>query len=66
MAEPGFATYDELNLLTKAWKVHDPLITVVVNNAMLTELASKRGRYAGEKLALVRHPDTCLISKSGT
>ena len=32
------ATYDELVLLTKAWKIYDALITVVVH--ILIELAS--------------------------
>ena len=33
-----FATYGELVLLTKAWKIHDALIKVVVH--MLIQLAS--------------------------
>ena len=39
MTDLFFATYDELVLLTKAWKMHTPLIKVVVN--ILIELASK-------------------------
>ena len=64
MTDQFFATYDELVLLTKAWKVNDALIKVVVN--ILIELANKRGRYTGGKLAMARHPDTYPISKSGT
>ena len=64
MADLFFATYDELVLLNKAWNMHDALIKVVVN--MLIELASKRARYTGGKLAIGCHPDTCPISKSGT
>ena len=61
MTDLFFATYsyDEIFLLNKAWKIHDALIKVVVN--MLIELASKRGRYTGDKLAMVCHPDTCPI-----
>ena len=68
MTDLFFATYDELVLLNKAWKMHDALIKVVVNNVMLIELASKRARYTGArgKLAIGCHPDTCPISKSGT
>ena len=57
VTELFWATYGELILLTKAWKVHDALIKVVVN--ILIELASKRGRYPGGKLAMACHPDTC-------
>ena len=38
MTDLFFATYGELTLLAKAWKVHDGLIQVVVH--MLIELAS--------------------------
>ena len=38
MTDLFFATYDELVLLTKAWKMHDALIKVVVH--ILIELAS--------------------------
>ena len=38
---------------------------VVVSNAMLIELASKRARCTGGKLAIGCHPDTCPISKLG-
>ena len=38
MTDLFFATYGELVLLTKAWKMHDALITVVVH--ILIELAS--------------------------
>ena len=38
MTDLFFATYDELVLLNEAWKMHDALITVVVQ--MLIELAS--------------------------
>ena len=31
MTDLFFATYDELILLSKAWKMHDALIKVVVN-----------------------------------
>ena len=67
MTDIFWATYGELALLTKAWKMHDALIKVVVNNVMLIELASKRARYTGGKLAIGCncHPDTCPISKSG-
>ena len=64
MTDLFFANYDELVLLTRAWKVHDALLKVLVN--ILIELASKRGRYPGGKPAMARHPDTCPISKSGT
>ena len=64
VTELFWATYDELVLLTKAWKMHTPFIKVVVN--ILIELASKWGRYTGGKLAMVCHPDTCPIWKSGT
>ena len=40
MADLCFATYDELLLLTKSWKMHDALIKVVVHNDILIELAS--------------------------
>ena len=50
MTDLFFATYDELFLLDKAWKMHDALIKVVVS--MLIELASKRARYTGGKLAI--------------
>ena len=60
----AIATYGELVLLNKAWKMHDALITVVAST--LIELASKRARYTGGKLAIGCHPDTCQISKSGT
>ena len=60
--------YDELVLSTKAWKMHTPLIKIVVNNdiVMLIELASNSARYTGGKLAIGCHPVTCPISKSGT
>jgi len=66
MTDLFLVTYDERVLLNKAWKMHDALIKVVVN--MLIELASKRARYTGGKLAIGCHddPDTCPISKSGT
>ena len=38
MTDLFFATYDELFLLTKAWKMHGPLSYFVVN--ILIELAS--------------------------
>ena len=38
MTDLFFATYDELVLLKKAWKVRDVLIKVVVN--LMIELAS--------------------------
>ena len=38
MTDLFFATYDEVVLLTKAWKMHDALINVVVH--ILSELAS--------------------------
>ena len=37
MTDLFFVTYDELILLTKAWKMHDALVKVVVN--ILIELA---------------------------
>ena len=62
-----FATYDELVLWTKAWKMHGPLSYVVVSIVnILIELASNSARYTGGKLAIGCHPDTCPISKSGT
>ena len=64
MTDLFFVTYDELILLTKAWKMHDALVKVVVN--ILIELASNSARYTGGKLAIGCHPDTCPISKSGT
>ena len=66
MTDLFFATYDELVLLTKAWKMHGPLSYVVVN--ILIGLASNSTRYMGGKLAIGSHPDidTCPISKSGT
>ena len=57
-----FATYGELVLLTKAWKMHGSLSYVVVN--ILIGLASNSARYAGGKLVIGCHPDTCPISKS--
>ena len=38
MTDLFFATYGELALLTKAWKLHDALMKVVVH--ILIELAS--------------------------
>ena len=64
MTDLLFATYGERILLTKAWKIHDALVKVVVN--ILIELASNSTRYTGGKLAIGCHPDTCPISKSGT
>ena len=64
MTDLFFVTYDELILLTKAWKMHDALVKVVVN--ILIELASNSTRYTGGKLAIGCHPNTCPISKSGT
>ena len=64
MTDLFFVTYDELILLTKAWKMHDALVKVVVH--ILIELASNSTRYTGGKLAIGCHPDTCPISKSGT
>jgi len=64
MTDLFFATYDELILLTKAWKMHGSLSYVVVN--ILIELASNSTRYTDGKLAIGCHPDTCPISKSGT
>jgi hypothetical protein len=64
MTDLFFATYNELVLLTKAWKMHGSLSYVVVN--ILIELASNSTRYTGGKLAIGCHPDTCPISKSGT
>ena len=66
MTDLFFATYDELILLTKAWKMHDTLVKAVVN--ILIELASNSARYTGGKLAIAIgcHPDMCPISKSGT
>ena len=64
MSDLFFVTYDELILLTKAWKMHDALVKVEVN--ILIELASNSTRYTGGKLAIGCHPDTCPISKSGT
>ena len=64
MTDLFFATYDELVLLTKAWKMHGSLSYVVVN--ILIELASNSTRYTGGKLAIGCHPNTCPISKSGT
>ena len=64
MTDLFFATYDELILLTKAWKMHDALVKVVVT--ILIELASNSTRYTGGKLAIGCHPNTCPISKSGT
>ena len=64
MTDLFFATYDELILLTKAWKMHDALIKVVVT--ILLELASNSAQYTGGKLAIGCHPNTCPISKSGT
>ena len=40
MTDLFFATYNELVLLTKAWKMHDAIITVVVHNVILIALAS--------------------------
>ena len=64
MTDLFFATYDELVLLTKAWKMHGSLSYVVVN--ILIELATNSARYTGGKLAIGCHPDPCPISKSGT
>ena len=64
MTDLFFATYDELVLLTKAWKMYGSLSYVVVN--ILIELASNSTRYMGGKLAIGCHPDKCPISKSGT
>ena len=38
MTDLFFATYDDLILLTKVWKLHDALVEVVVH--ILIELAS--------------------------
>ena len=62
MTDRFFATYDEFVILTKAWKMHGSLSHIVVN--ILIELASNSTRYTGGKLAMDRHPDTCLISNS--
>ena len=59
MTDLFFATYDELVLLTKAWKMHGSLSYVVVN--ILIELASNSTRYTDGKLAIGCHPDTCPI-----
>ena len=59
-----FCDYDELVLLTAAWKMHGSLSYIVVN--IRIELASNSARHMGGKLAMARHPETCLISKSGT
>ena len=59
-----FATYDELVILTNAWKLNGSLSYIVVH--ILVELASNSARYTGGKMAINHHPDTCLISKSGT
>ena len=56
MTDLFFATYDEFILLTKAWKMHDAIIKVVVN--ILSELASNSTRHTGGKLAIGYHPDT--------
>ena len=64
MIDLFFATYGELILLTKAWKMHGPLSYVLVN--ILIGLASNSARYTGGKLAIGCHPDTGPISKSGT
>ena len=53
MPDLFFATYDELVLLTKAWKLHGSLSYVVVN--ILIELASNSTRYTGGKLAIGCH-----------
>ena len=45
MTDLFFATYDELVLLTKAWKMHGSLSYVVVN--ILIGLASNSTRYTG-------------------
>ena len=66
MTDLFFATYDELVLLTKAWKMHGSLSYVVVNILPVIELASNSTRYTGGKLAIGCHPNTCPISKSGT
>ena len=48
MTELFFATYDELVLLTKAWKMHGSLSYIEVN--ILIELASNSARYTGGKM----------------
>ena len=62
MTDLFFATYDELVLLIKAWKMHGSLSYVVVN--ILIELASNSARYTGGKLAIWgnRIPTTCTLS----
>ena len=50
MTELFFATYAELILLTKVWKMHGSLSYIVVN--ILIELASNSARYTGGKLVI--------------
>ena len=68
MTDLLFATYGELGLLARAWKMHGSLSYISVN--MLIELASNPARHTGDKLAIGRHLDTCacpiLVTKSGT
>jgi len=63
MTDLFFATYDELVLLTKAWKMHGSLSYVVGN--ILIELASNSTRYTGGKLAIGCHPNTCTANSQG-
>ena len=64
MTDLFFATYDELILLTKSWKVHDVLIKIVVHNVILIEVASKIINMIDEWQTghvLPSVPDTCPI-----
>ena len=45
MTDLFFVTYDELVLLTKAWRIHGSLSCIVVN--MPIDLASNSARYVG-------------------
>ena len=50
------ATYDELELLFKAWKICGSLSNLVVTILMEVAIASKSIRYTGGKLAMACRP----------
>ena len=63
MIELFFATYSELILLTKAWKMHSPLSCILANTGILIALASNSARHVA--MDLMRQPEQlscyCLL-----
>ena len=58
MTDLFFATYNELVLLIKVWKMNGSLRRIVVN--ILIEVASNSTLYTGGELAIGRHFDTTV------